>query len=170
VEKISQQCVKRNKYMNVTRQMTASAKLAKHKMLLVDDDPAIRQILCHLLVEEGYLVLTAANGVEAVELAKATKFDLVLLDLSMPGKDGWETFKQLSTENPLLPIILMTARPNQLFPALAAGVGALLEKPLDFAKLFQTIKNLLEEPVEARLARFTKRDPVFSYILPKAQS
>jgi CheY-like chemotaxis protein len=156
--------------MNVTRQMTASAKLAKHKMLLVDDDPAIRQILCHLLVEEGYLVLTAANGVEAVELAKATKFDLVLLDLSMPGKDGWETFKQLSTENPLLPIILMTARPNQLFPALAAGVGALLEKPLDFAKLFQTIKNLLEEPVEARLARFTKRDPVFSYILPKAQS
>ena len=170
MEKISQQCVKRNKYMNVTRQMTASAKLAKHKMLLVDDDPAIRQILCHLLVEEGYLVLTAANGVEAVELAKATKFDLVLLDLSMPGKDGWETFKQLSTENPLLPIILMTARPNQLFPALAAGVGALLEKPLDFAKLFQTIKNLLEEPVEARLARFTKRDPVFSYILPKAQS
>jgi CheY-like chemotaxis protein len=156
--------------MSVPGAKPAAAKPAKHKILLVDDDPAIRQILCHLLVEEGYLVRTAANGVEAVELAKTTKFDLVLLDLSMPGKDGWETSKQLSTENPLLPVILMTARPNQLFPALASGVGALLEKPLDFAKLFQTIKSLLEEPVEARLARLTKRDPVFSYIPPKAQA
>jgi CheY-like chemotaxis protein len=162
--------------MNATFQMPApvtkpaATKSAKHKILLADDDPAIRQILCHLLVEEGYFVLTASNGVEALELAKATKFDLVLLDLNMPVKDGWETFKQLSTKNPLLPIILMTARPNQFFSALAAGVGALLEKPLDFEKLFQTIKSLLEEPVEARLVRFTKRDPVFSYVPPKAQT
>lgn len=156
--------------MNATFQVPAFAtEPAKHKILLVDDDPAIRQILCHLLVEEGYLVLTAANGVEALELAKATKFDLVLLDLNMPVKDGWETFKQFSTKNPLLPIILMTARPNQFFSALAAGAGALLEKPLDFEKLFQMIENLLEEPVEARQARLRKRDSMFSYIPPKSQ-
>ena len=52
--------------------------------------PAIRQILCRLLAEEGYRVLTAANGVEALELAKVTTFDLALLDLNMPLKDGWE--------------------------------------------------------------------------------
>src|SRR5271163_3938844 len=99
-----------------------SVKPRKSKLLLVDDDPAIRQILLRLLEEEDYLVLTAANGAEALEFVHAAKFDLVLLDLNMPVKDGWETFEQLSAKNPLLPIILITARPNQFFPALASGV------------------------------------------------
>jgi DNA-binding NtrC family response regulator len=70
----------------------------------------------------------------------------------------------------LLPIIPITARPNQFFSALAAGVGALLEKPLDFEKLFITIESLLQEPVETRLERERKRDSLFSYIPPKAQA
>jgi CheY-like chemotaxis protein len=140
---------------------------AKQKILLVDDDPAIRQILLHLLEEEGYLALTASNGVEALELANATKFDLVLLDLNMPLKDGWETFEQLSRKNPLLPIILITARPNQFFHALASGVGALLEKPLDFVKLFQTIRNLMEESDEFRRARIFGQPTNFHFVPPK---
>ena len=107
-----------------------AVKPVKKKILLVDDDPAIRQILVRLLEDENYFVLTAANGVEALALVEATKFDLVLLDLNMPVKDGWQTFEQMSAKNPLLPVILITARPNQFFPALASGVGALLEKPL----------------------------------------
>ena len=159
--------------MNATLEMPApvtqpkTRKPAKQKILLVDDDPAIRQILYRLLGEEDYFVLTAANGIEALELNKATKFDLVLLDLNMPLKDGWETFKQLTLKQPLLPIILITARPNQFFPALAAGVGTLLEKPLDFVQLFQTIRSLLEEPAERRLARLRGRFSVFSYVPPK---
>ena len=141
-------------------------KPAKQKILLVDDDPAIRQILLRLLTDENYSVIPAANGVEASAFAEVTKFDLVLLDLNMPIKDGWETFEQLSAQNPLLPFILITARPNQLFPALASGVGALLEKPLDFVKLFSTIRTLLEEPEDARLARYMGRSSVFSYIPP----
>jgi len=137
---------------------------SKRKVLLVDDDPAIRQILVRLLAEEGFDVVTAANGNQALDLANATKFDLVLLDLNMPVKNGWETFEQLSVKDPLLPIIIITARPNQFFPALASGVGALLEKPLDFARLIYTIHNLLEEPAEARLARYTGRHPTFRYI------
>jgi len=159
--------------MNATFESPAPAtqpkagKPAKRRILLADDDPAIRQILRRLLERENYCVLTAANGAEAVELA-ATKVDLALLDLSMPVKDGWETFKQLSTENPSLPIILMTARPNQFFPALASGVRALLEKPLDLEKLLPTIKNLLEETVETRRARFTKGGSAFSHVPPQA--
>ena len=141
-------------------------KPAKPRILLVDDDPAIRQILLHLLTEEGYLVLTAAHGAEALALIQATKFDLVLLDLNMPVKGGWETFEQLTAKNPLLPIILITARPNQLFPALASGVGALLEKPLDFVKLFDSIRTLLEETPEARLARMAGHSSSFRYIPP----
>lgn len=158
--------------MNTTLEMLApalrpkAAKPAKGKILLVDDDPAIRHILHRLLDEEDYFVLTAANGIEALEVDKAASFDLVLLDLNMPIKDGWETFKQLSARHPLLPIILITARPNQFFPALASGVGALLEKPLDFVKLFHTIRDLLEEPAEARLARYRGRPSMFSYVPP----
>jgi DNA-binding response OmpR family regulator len=140
---------------------------AKKKILLVDDDAAIRQILVRLLQEEGYFVLTGANGVEALALADATKFDLVMLDLNMPVKDGWSTFEQLTAKNPTLPIILITARPNQLFPALASGVGALLEKPLDFVKLFDTVRSLLEEPDEVRMARITGRSSMFRFIPPK---
>jgi len=158
--------------MNATLQAPSPAtkpsamKPVQRNILLVDDDPAIRQILLQLLAEEGYAVRTAATGGEALELANTTKFDLVLLDLNLPVKDGWQTFEQLSTKNPLLPFILVTAQPNQLFSALASGAGALLEKPLDFAKLFYTIHNLLEEPAEVRLSRSAGRSSVFRYIPP----
>jgi DNA-binding NtrC family response regulator len=71
----------------------------------------------------------------------------------MPGKSGWDTFERLTAENPMLAVIIITARSNQLFTALGAGVGALLEKPLDFPKLLQTISRLLAEPDGSRLAR-----------------
>lgn len=143
---------------------TKPARPTRKKIMLVDDDPAIRHILLRLLTEENFFVLTAADGVEALELANATKFDLVLLDLNMPVKDGWQTFEQLTAKDPTLPIIIITARPNQFFSALSAGVGALLEKPLNFTKLFDTIRDLLEEPAENRLARLTGRPSAFHYV------
>jgi CheY-like chemotaxis protein len=143
-----------------------TSQTATQKILVADDDPAIRQILVRLLNEEGFLALMAANGAEVLALCETTKFDLILLDLNMPVKNGWETFEQLTAQNPLIPIILITARPNQFFPALASGVGALLEKPLDLTKLFSTIHDLLEEPQEERLARLTGRSAAFSYVPP----
>ena len=135
----------------------------KPKILLVDDDPSVREMLGRILVEEGYVVLPAANGQQALDLTAATEINLVLLDLNLPVKNGWDTFEHLTTENPLLPIIIITARPNQLFPALASGVGALMEKPLDFPKLLQTIRRLLEEPAEIRLARVAGKPSEFYY-------
>lgn len=135
----------------------------KKKILLADDDTAIRHILVRLLSEENYVVVPAANGEEALELAEATRFDLALLDLNMPVMDGWQTFEHLAAKHPALPVIVITARPNQLFSALSAGVGALLEKPLDFTKLFQAIRSLLAEPIEEKLARLTGRSASFHY-------
>ncbi len=139
----------------------------KKKILLVDDDSAIRKILLRLLAEEGYSVLPAANGVEALDFASVAKFDLVLLDLNMPQKNGWETFEQLTAKDPILPIIVITARPNQIFPALASGVGALLEKPLDFVRMLETIRDLIQESPEVRLARMAGKPSGFSYVPPK---
>lgn len=140
---------------------------ARWKILLIDDDPAIRQLLNRLLTEEGYIVVSAANGFEAIEMTNSTQFDLVLLDLNMPLLDGWDTFQEISKKNPLMPFIVITARPNQLFPAVASGTGALLEKPLDFLKLFSTIHSLLNEPAKVHLARMVGRPAEFHYVPPK---
>ncbi|MGH7994505.1 MAG: response regulator [Limisphaerales bacterium] len=141
---------------------------ARRKIMLVDDDSAIRQMLARLLTGEGYDVLLAVSGSEAVQVVRAADIDLVLLDLNMPGMDGWETFEKLAAENPLLPIVVITARPHQSFTALAAGIGALLEKPLDLPKLFHTIRDLLGEPDEIRLARVAGRPSEFHYVPPSA--
>jgi len=139
----------------------------KPKLLLVDDDAAVREMVGRVLTEAGYSTLSAANGQEALDLASANEVDLVLLDLNLPVKNGWDTFERLTTSNPLLPIIIITARPNQLFPALAAGVGALMEKPLDFSKLLETICALLAEPVEQRLTRMAGKSVDFHYVPPQ---
>ena len=138
----------------------------KEKILLVDDEPAIRQMLTRLLTGEGYNVLSATSGIEALDFANRADFDLVLLDLNMPGMDGWDTFEKLTAKNPLLPVIVITARPNQRFTALAAGIGALMEKPLDLQKLFVTIRDLLDEPDDVRIARLAGRPSEFHYVPP----
>ena len=141
----------------------------KPRLLLVDDDPSVREMIGRVLAEAGYIVLLAANGQEALDFAAATEVDLVLLDLNMPVKNGWDTFERLTTANPLLPIIIITARPNQLFPALASGVGALMEKPLDFPTLLETIRTLLAEPAERRLDRIAGKAAEFHYIRAQPQ-
>lgn len=142
-------------------------KTMKPKILLLDDDVAIRQMLGRVLTREGYLVIPAATGQEALELSAAAELDLLLLDLNLPGQSGWDIFERLTAEDPLLPIIIITARANQLFPALGAGAGALMEKPLDLPRLLQIIRDLLNEPVEARLARLAGKPAEFHYLPPK---
>jgi CheY-like chemotaxis protein len=142
----------------------------KYRILLVDDDPAVRWMLLRVLEDDGYSVLPAANGAEALELAKSKTPDLVLLDLALPVQDGWQVFERLANEHPLVPVVVITARPNQLFPALASGVGALMEKPLDLPKLLRTIQDLLEEPEEARKARVAGRAAEFHYQPPRRQA
>jgi len=137
-------------------------------VLVVEDDPDVREVMMAIVESEGHRAVPAENGDEALQLLRAGLHPcLILLDLMMPVKDGWTTFEQLTQKNPTLPIILITARPNQLFPALASGVGALLEKPLDFVKLFDTVRSLLEEPDELRIARMTGRTSLFRFIPPK---
>jgi CheY-like chemotaxis protein len=133
------------------------------RILLVDDDPTVRDSLNEVLVAEGYVVTPAENGQQALDLAKKLPVDLVLLDLNMPIMNGWDTFERLTAEHPLLPIVIITARPNQLFTALSAGAGALLEKPMDIPTLLQTMEQLLAEPAEQRLARLVGKKTEFHY-------
>ncbi len=133
------------------------------RILLVDDDPTVRDSLNEVLVAESYIVLAAENGEQAIDLANKSPVDLVLLDLNMPVKNGWDTFEQLTREHPFIPVIIVTARPNQVFTAFSAGAGALLEKPMDIPTLLRTIERLLAEPTERRLARLAGHETDFHY-------
>jgi two-component system, OmpR family, response regulator len=133
------------------------------RILVVDDDDSVREVVCRILAAEGYLIQGASDGNEALEIAAVNQIDLVLLDLNMPGQSGWETFERLRKDHPLLSVIIITGRSNQVFTALGAGVGALLEKPLDFPRLLQTVSQLLAEPAESRVARMAGRASEFYY-------
>jgi two-component system aerobic respiration control protein ArcA len=141
-----------------------NVKLTRNRILVVDDDSSVREMLTRVLVGEGYLVWSAANGAAALELAAANKIDLVLLDLNLPGKSGWQIFQKFMVENPLLTVIIITARSNQLFTALGAGVAALLEKPFNFPALLQTVGRLLAEPMEMHRARTAGQPVDFQYL------
>jgi DNA-binding response OmpR family regulator len=135
----------------------------RKRILLVDDDPTVRDSLNDVLVSEGYFVIPAENGQEAIDLANQSSVDLVLLDLNLPVKNGWDTFEQLTREHPLIPIVIVTARPNQLFTAISAGAGALLEKPMDIPMLLRTMEKLLVETPGQRLARLAGVKTEFHY-------
>ena len=133
------------------------------RILLVDDDQAVRDSLKEVLEGEGYVVVPAENGERALELANESRIDLVLLDLNMPVKNGWDTYERLTDEHTFTPVIIITARPNQLFTAIGAGVGALMEKPMDIPTLLGTMERLLAEPPEKHLERLVGRNKEFFY-------
>lgn len=136
----------------------------RQNILVVDDDPRIRTMLNRVLSEEGYGVICAADGNEALQSAQSAPPDLVLLDIPITEKNGWEVFERLTKIRPLLPVVIITGKANQLFTALSAGAGALLEKPLHCPKLLQTVRKLLAESVEMRLARMRGKLADFHYL------
>ena len=125
----------------------------KKKILVVDDDPQIRESLCKVLRAEGYEVVLAADGRDGIGKFNTERIDLALLDLNLPDNSGWDTFGTLTSINPFVPIIIITGRQNQYEMATAAGVGALMEKPLDVIFLLLTISELLAEPPETHIER-----------------
>jgi len=138
----------------------------KKRILLVDDDPQIRESLYKVLRSEGYEVVLAANAQESVDKFDPERTDLLLLDLNLPGQSGWDIFERMSFLNPLLPIIIITGRPFQFEMAAAAGVGALIEKPLDIPYLLRSITELLAEPPETRIERLAGMHDYLRFSLP----
>ena len=136
------------------------ASSSKGRLLLVDDDASIRESLGHALRSEDYEVILAADGQDAINKFLKGYIDLVLLDLSVPVKGGWDVFERITALNPLLPIIIITARSEQYELAATAGASALMEKPFSLPQLLGTITKLLNEPVAQRLHRIASRQPI----------
>ncbi|HTH48168.1 MAG TPA: response regulator [Candidatus Limnocylindria bacterium] len=128
-------------------------KITSNRVLIADDDPFVRSSLAAVLESEGFVVDQAQNGIEAVTHALAHTPDLALLDLNMPDWDGWRAFCQLDQIRPLLPVIIITARPDQYPKAVELGVDAFMEKPLNLPLLIEAIRQLTDKS-RAYLARW----------------
>lgn len=114
-------------------------------VLIVDDEPSILQSLSGLLSDEGFDVLTAANGYEALKIVDTEFPDLVLLDIWMPGIDGIETLKEIKKGNPYIQVIIISGHGTIETAVKATKLGAfdLIEKPLSIDKIIVAINNAL---------------------------
>lgn len=114
-------------------------------ILIVDDEPSILKSLSGLLTDEGFEVITADNGYEALKLIDTEAPDLVVLDIWMPGIDGIETLKEIKKSNAVLPVIIITGHGNVETAVKATKLGAfdLIEKPLNIDKIIVAINNAL---------------------------
>ena len=115
----------------------------KRKILVVDDDEEIRSGLRCVLITEGFQADTASDGLAAIAACREHPFDLALIDMNMPKQNGWGTIASLRGLDPTLPIIIITARPDQQTVAREAGVD-LMEKPLDLPVLLRRIDELTQ--------------------------
>lgn len=81
-----------------------------NKLLIVDDEPAIRKLIVKYALFEGYEIDEASNGMEALERCASTAYDLVILDIMMPEMDGFTAARELKKRTPALPIVMLSAR------------------------------------------------------------
>jgi YesN/AraC family two-component response regulator len=118
------------------------------RILLVEDERAVREALRLLLCKDAHIVVEANNGAEAFALFVGSKFDLVMTDFEMPFVKGDELATKIKRVAPQQPILMVTAfdhRPNFQNP-----VDAVMKKPLDCARLRETMNTLLSQPYRPR--------------------
>lgn len=117
-------------------------------ILVVDDDPEIVSMLTTRLTARGYSVSTASDGHRAIELAKRERPDVILLDVMMPGKSGWEVARSLK-QDPItqsIKIVMVTAIGQQVNEITSPlyGADAHVDKPFEFEKLEKIISGLVD--------------------------
>lgn len=129
------------------RAMNQPEQLTNYRILVVEDTPDTRELLRLLFEAEGYEVLTAGDGLSAVETALRELPDAIVMDMSLPGLDGYNAARLIRRETALagVPLIACTAfnRWEWRGKAIAAGFDAFLTKPLDVGLLAATLAALL---------------------------
>ena len=114
------------------------------RVLVVDDESEIREFLADVLTEEGYDVVSASSGEEAILEANIGKFDIVLLDVRMPGIDGIKAYWNIKKINPSTRAIIMTTfyNENEITACIHKGVDIYLPKPFEVPDLLALLKTI----------------------------
>jgi len=117
------------------------------RVLIVDDSPTETHVLKTILEKNGYQTLSAPNGEEGIEVAKAEKPDLVLMDVVMPGLNGYQATRRLSRdpETSNIPVIIVTTKNQETDKVwgLRQGAKAYLVKPVSETELLERIKSVM---------------------------
>ncbi|HEX4954004.1 MAG TPA: response regulator transcription factor [Thermoanaerobaculia bacterium] len=118
---------------------------ARSRILVVEDEEALAQGLVTNLELKGYEVELARDGNQALALATSRRYDLILLDVRLPGMDGFEVCQRLRLESNLTPILMLTARaqPDDVVHGLKLGADDYVVKPFDLAQLLARVEGLL---------------------------
>ncbi len=137
-------------FTNVMAQTSDETEVGPHvRVMIVEDSEDIRHLLEELLEGEGYNLVFATNGEEGLETAKRERPDIILMDLSLPGMDGWETVYRLRqlAEFRTTPIIALTAHATRKDEerALAAGCTGYVSKPFDMENLLDYIASFVSK-------------------------
>jgi DNA-binding response OmpR family regulator len=122
------------------------------RVVVIEDEPGILDFVVRGLIDEGYSVLAAPDGVEGERLALQEDVDLVVLDLMLPGRSGLEVLAGVHHRRPALPVILLTARGaiDDRVSGLDAGARDYIVKPFAFAELAARVRAHLRNPTAAR--------------------
>ena len=118
---------------------------AKNRILVVDDEDALRVVLSSELEGEGYHVLSAADGQEAINILGGQDFDLVLLDIKMPNVDGFEVLKFVKERQPKTKVVMLTgfADLKNAIESKKLGAEDFVSKPYDLVDLLTTVERVL---------------------------
>jgi DNA-binding response OmpR family regulator len=133
-----------------------------YRLLLAEDDEGIREPLTRALGREGYVVDAVADGVEAARRGVDEGYDLVVLDIGLPGVDGLEVCRRVRDAHPRLPILILTAQTDELdvVEGLDAGADDYVPKPFRLGELLARVRALLRRAAPAELvARGVRVDP-----------
>ena len=120
-------------------------------ILIVDDDSKIRWMLSEILKDEGFDVTSASNGVEGLNYFHKSNVDLIITDINMPEKDGFELIMEVRNENTKMPIIAMSGQDHSssdrshLKTAELLGAFATFEKPFILESILSTIRHFIDE-------------------------
>ena len=120
--------------------VASSRQVSGNRVLVVDDDPDIRELLCAVLQDDGWEARPAVNGKAALAVLEHWKPDLIVLDLMMPVMDGW-TFADRMRERWKIPIVVLSAANNVEAHARQLGAVAVVPKPFDIAQLLPTLQS-----------------------------
>jgi len=129
--------------------MDQDAKLAGRDVLVVDDDPSIIDLVTELLVDEGYRVRRARDGLEAWRAIGARPPALLVTDIRMPVMDGSELVRRLRAHGYDFPIVIMAASPALAEPLLQLDSTAFIAKPFDLEELLDCIRQYVAPAVVA---------------------
>lgn len=128
------------------------------KLLLVEDEARVARFIRTGLTEEGHVVDVTASGIDAIAMASVTDYDVIILDVMLPGKSGYHVASELRAEGNTTPILMLTARDSRedIIHGLDVGADDYLTKPFDFDELLARLRALARRArtVDENVLRF----------------